>query len=73
MEYGYHAQGGLGFDDARALHDALVSEGKDPFDYLAPAREKYKKLADKKTGEYPGKLGEIAVNLRSTRFEGKKV
>ena len=67
--WGIHAQGGMGYDDAKAFADAATELGINPFPYLSVNGTKVKtKKAQKKLAP----LAHLQVNKRSTVFTGKK-
>jgi len=68
---GYLPTGGLGFDDAKAFHDAALQDGvDDPWKYLSVNGTKVKKLS--KRGVYEGRLAAVTVNNRSLRWGFKR-
>jgi len=71
-EWGFHGQGGDGFDDAERFFAAALESAIDPWAYLRVDATKVKKLMDRRTGEYPEPLQSIAVNRRSVEFGKRK-
>lgn len=70
LEFGYHARGGVGFDDARAFADTAHANGADPWPFLSVNGVAVKKLA--KRGVYPEYLQPLLVNKRSVAFTANK-
>lgn len=71
--WGFHAQGGPGFDDAKVFADACEVAGVDPWEYLSVNGTKVKRLRLKNDEgfRFP-ELDAVAVNKRSTVFAGRK-
>ena len=65
VEWGHHAQGDRCFPDAKALHDRLVEDEKNPWLYLSVSATKTKKLLDQ--------YADLTESNRKLVFTGRKI